>query len=490
MVLLNTGLCLSSLEIAALKQGKSIVAAPKRFIAPGKRFLLVPSQELDESERDKLYRPEALSLFASSSKDVESASLAWAKCEFCQHITGSENVESIEKLSLWNKQALTTYLRNKNNLFLAFLRVFELSKDKISLYTEKLCDNQYLNQIIPLPDYFDVSSERPILTDEKFQDAKNIIINLEVEKTKILLEKAKKSESDHASPGVAVKSPKEKIGQAAKSQDNSSSISWISKIAALGERSKELDQGKSNYQAGTDFENIVRKSLKYLGFKLDGAHQGGAGGLDLSCSEPYLLIGECKSGKKIPNDTAVQLLNLGTLRLENKLVLNQAVKLIIGPGKPTPQLKDAAYKHGISIIDPHTLEKLVKLQYQFPGSIDLIELKQYLVAGRADDSIRNYIDQVKAGFQLRSSIVKRVQKYLLAVRQPVASENFLYAAYVAYKLPEEEPISGEKFHEILLELASPFAGYLGRNQTADGSESFYFLRSLVIEEVKFSDPSC
>ena len=487
---MNTGLCLSPIEIVSLKQGKSIVAAPRRFIAPGKRFLLIPSQEINDSIRNKFYRPEAISLFESDAKNIKTSNLTWARCTFCQHITDMESVESIEQLSLWSREALSIHLRNKGNLFLAFLRVFELSKSKIPFRTEKLCDSQHLNQIVPLPDYLDVSADNPILTDEKFQDARNIVVNLQVEKTKIILEKAKRVDSNHISSGTAVKSPAERLEKTDKSQDRSSRMSWINEIAALGERSKELDKGKSNYQAGTDFENIVRTSLKYLGFKIDDAHQGGAGGLDLSCSEPYLLIGECKSGKKVPNDTAVQLLNLGTLRLENKWALNQAVKLIIGPGKPTPQLKEAAYKHDIAIINPHTLEKLVKLQYQFPGSIDLVELKQYLIAGHADDSINNYIKQIKLRFQLRSCIVKRVRNYLLATRQHTANEDALYGAYIAYHLPDEEPVSGENFHEILLELSSPFAGYLGRNQTVDGLESFYFLRHLIVEEPENDQSSC
>ena len=40
--------------------------------------------------------------------------------------------------------------------------------------------------------------------------------------------------------------------------------SWIKTIAELGNRSNE-DTPKSSYQAGTDFENITRKSLEFLG---------------------------------------------------------------------------------------------------------------------------------------------------------------------------------------------------------------------------------
>jgi len=44
----------------------------------------------------------------------------------------------------------------------------------------------------------------------------------------------------------------------------SSKLAWITTIADPGNCSKEIDAGKSNYQAGTDFENIVRLSLEFL----------------------------------------------------------------------------------------------------------------------------------------------------------------------------------------------------------------------------------
>jgi hypothetical protein len=88
---------------------------------------------------------------------------------------------------------------------------------------------------------------------------------------------------------------------------------WIKErqLITLGDRSIECDQGKSHYQAGTDFENITKKALEFLGFTIADEHRGGAGGLDLYCSAPYPLVGECKAGKSIPTDTVEQLINLG-----------------------------------------------------------------------------------------------------------------------------------------------------------------------------------
>lgn len=217
-----------------------------------------------------------------------------------------------------------------------------------------------------------------------------------------------------------------------------------------------------------------------MGFKIDYAHRGGAGGLDLSCSEPYTLIGECKSGRKIPNDTAIQLLNLGTLRLSNKETFNKAVKIIIGPGSPTDQLEKAAKVHGMAIINPYTLEKLVHLQYQHPGSIDLIELKQYLLDGRADNEVSHYIALVKNRLKLRAYIVAQVKQYLLDAKAQAANLDSLHAVYLVSKPPER--LSREEFLNILIELSSPLSGYLGRYKKEDNSDCFYFLRDLVVAE--------
>ncbi|MGC1396794.1 MAG: DUF1802 domain-containing protein, partial [Coleofasciculaceae cyanobacterium] len=256
-------------------------------------------------------------------------------------------------------------------------------------------------------------------------------------------------------------------------------LTWIKDIKALGERSKEQDSGKSNYQAGTDFEIVVRDSLEFLGFTVDYSHKGGAGGLDLFCSKPYPLVGECKAGRKIPNDTAVQLLNLGTLRLKNENLLKQTVKLIIGPGEPTPQLADAAKVHGMSIINPETLEKLVNLQALHRNSIDLFKLKEYLKPGQADQEVEKYITQVETEIKLRSHIVILVKNHLETTGDESAGFNSLHVAYLYSNPPQSLKL--EALHEILIELSSPLTGYLGRSKGRDGNgDRFYFLHELQV----------
>jgi hypothetical protein len=258
-------------------------------------------------------------------------------------------------------------------------------------------------------------------------------------------------------------------------------LDWINTITTLGNRSQEQDEGKTNYQAGTDFENIVKQSLEFLGFTIDYAYKGGAGGLDLFCSQPYPLIGECKAGKKIPNDTAVQLLNLGTLRLKDKNLIQQTTKLIIGPGRPTPQLIDAAKVHGMAIMNPMTLEKLIKLQAQYPGSVNLFELREYLAQpGQIDDKIDEYIETVIKGLELRSHIIQVVKNYLNNSQKTEARVSGIHGTYCSNP---PQPLSERQLHEILIELSSPLAGYLGRQKGSYWhNDQFYFLRELTVNQ--------
>jgi hypothetical protein len=210
---------------------------------------------------------------------------------------------------------------------------------------------------------------------------------------------------------------------------------------------------------------------------VDYSHRGGAGGIDIFCSEPYALVGECKSGKKIPNETAVQLLNLGTLRLEDKETFSKAAKLIIGPGEPTEQLRKAAKVHGMAIINPATLEKLVKVHNRYP--IDLFKLRDYLVDGQADDEVARYIAQHVEAIKLRVNIIQLVKHFLENSMDADADISQLHAIYVVSKPPQ--PLKREEMYEILVELSSPLTSYLGRRKGIDGSDRFYYLRDLIVE---------
>jgi hypothetical protein len=252
-------------------------------------------------------------------------------------------------------------------------------------------------------------------------------------------------------------------------------LAWIRQINALGTATTG-----GNYEKGTAFEQIVHKSLAFLGFGVDPNARGGAGGMDLYCTTPYPLVGECKAGQSIPGNTVYELDKLGNIHLGKK-IFDTAVKLIIGPGKPTPQLQRSAQEYSISIIHPMTLQKLVELQAKHPYSVNLIELKKYLEPGQIDYRIEEYIQQVESDIKLLSHIVEAVKQL-----GELGSEHQTVEIRVQYNAVfAKEPISkldDLKVHDLLVELSSPLTGYLGRVKGSDWqSDRFYFLRDLTVD---------
>ena len=488
LITLDRALCFPAADVQALADGRVVGLISGVSLSQGARFALYPGSltfldfEPEHCYQSKFQRVVRMA-FAHRELDQESDHGTppvelqyWAECQGCRIVNSAEELEAIAAIGVWQQEFLQTWLTHRQYIILAFLRVYQLPEPRVETTPAKVGKFVGLSQPIRVQTRLPVLDE--IIFRQRLEQAQALAPPLYPELEDLEATLANSLYATHPATQTLLADLKSILGWRPVShrQTDRTDIAWMNQIAALGERSKELDRGKSNYQAGTDFEIAVRRSLEFLGFKIDYAHRGGAGGLDLSCSDPYLLIGECKSGKKIPNDTAVQLLNLGTIRLKNKEAFNQATKLIIGPGHPTEQLEKAALVHGMTILNPYTLEKLVQLQHQYPGSIDLIELKQYLKDGRADDDVSNYIEQVREDIHLRALITNQVREYLLNAKAKAANLDSLHAVYTVSNPPKR--LTREEFHNILIELASPLAGYLGRTSTSNGHDCFYFLRSV------------
>lgn len=504
-IVISTALCLPELDIEALLQGRMIVAMPSRFILPGRQFALcakdtsinvLPLELHYKSSflaiakskisalncQEVLMQPRQVSLLAEQ-KQLQHPVLAyekvlikaWATCELCQTLNDAESLAALSPLTIWTTAALQEIVAQRQNIFLTYLRVYPLPQ------TIELSVNSN-DQFVALTEPLRAFKTSPILSDHIFNLRKH---QLETRQPPLHSEL---EELQSAIASLAIVNPAAKeldrdlkvfLGWSSEqlTQQPDPDLAWINNIAALGDRSIQEDQGKSNYQAGTDFENIVRQSLEFLGFTVDYCHKGGAGGLDLLCLKPYPLFGECKAGKKIPNSTAVQLLNLGTLRRAD--LFNQGTKLIIGPGELTEQLKNAAQLHNMAIINPKTLENLVKLQSIYRNSIDLFKLKKYLKPGQSDEELEKYIEQIYSEIRLRSHIVQVLKNYLEATKYERAGVEGLHGAYVNSHPPQ--PLQSREVHEILVELSSPLTGYVGRIKGKDWeSDRFYFLRDLPI----------
>ncbi|NEO34075.1 MAG: DUF1802 family protein [Symploca sp. SIO3C6] len=480
-MLIQTALRVPAPEIEALIEGRMIVIMPRVPINPGRQFALYPSViPIKALPIEKYYRSDFLPTAQKTIADINSETVvikAWARCEFCPFLDASEACDILSQLTVWTKEALEQILKQPGYKRLAYLRVYRLPQP----WEMPVPSNSNPN-FIPLERSLDVSETTPVLNEHIFARRRRQLENRQLplypELEQLHSAITQLCQTNHAAQELN-QDIKQLLGWANEipTRQLNPDLAWINDITALGDRSKELDTGKSNYQAGTDFENIVRNSLKFLGFTIDYSHKGGAGGLDLFCSQPYPLVGECKAGKKVPNNTAVQLLNLGTIRLNDEQLLKQTTKLIIGPGEPTKQLKEAATLHGMAIINPETLEKLVKLQSKYPNSIDLFKLKNYLKPGQTDDEVENYIAQVSREIELRSHLVALVKNYLENANIASAEISALHAVYVVSN--PLQPLTAPELHEILIELSSPLTGYLGRIKGSDGkSDRFYFLRDL------------
>lgn len=482
-ILLQTALALPVPDIEALIQGRMIAAMPRMFLNPGRTFALYPANlSVDLLSGDRYYRshflPVAHKALAQLNSDKVSIK-AWAKCELCQMVNEAESLEALSLLTVWKTEALQQILQQRPFIFVAYLRVYLLPQPlEMPVHPS--------GNFVPLPKSLTVTDSTPVLSESIFAKRRQKLEKLEPP------EHPELEELQSALVHLSTTNPKAKQLDAeikmflGWSSDKpvkpiKPDLAWIKTIAALGNRTKELDTNKSNYQAGTDFEIVVRDSLEFLGFTIDYAHKGGAGGLDLLCSKPYPLVGECKAGKKIPNDTAVQLLNLGTLRLPDKETLAKATKLIIGPGVPTTQLMEAAKVHGMAIMNPETLEKLVKLQSKYPNSVDLFKLKEYLKPGQSDDEVAKYIEQVEQEIKVRSHVLSILKKYHENSGSERASVDALSGAYSMSNPPKK--LSREELHQILIELSSPLTGYLGRIKGDNWqSDRFYFLRDLPLDD--------
>ncbi|GDZ95720.1 hypothetical protein PA905_41500 [Planktothrix agardhii CCAP 1459/11A] len=474
-------LSLPAPEVSALTQGRMIVILPSLFLGTGQSFFLYPAEtsggaiSLEEIYRSSFLPDAKIALNQAQNNRVLIKS--WAKCELCHRLYDHpELLEKLAQLTIWTGEGLRAKIEEKNLKNLAYLRVYKLPEPfEIEAIAES---SAKIGKFLGLSISANVSESIPILDDIIFAKRQASIKNLESP------EHPELEELENAIAQLTLTHPdakflKDKIQtflgwQPAKPDQIPENLKWIYTINQLGTATEG-----GNYEKGTAFENIVHQSLSFLGFELDQNAKGGAGGMDLYCTKPYLMVGECKAGKSLPDSTAEQLYRIGVRHLGME-TYQKAVKLIIGPGKPTSYLEESAQKSTISIINPMTLEKLVKLQAQYPGSVNLIELKKYLQAGQMDDKIDEYIETVIKDLKLRSHIIKVVKDYLNNAQMTEATVSGIHGLYCSNP---PQPLPQKQLHEILVELSSPLSGYLGRNRADDWrNDSFYYLRELIVDQ--------
>ncbi|MEH2393670.1 MAG: DUF1802 family protein [Nostoc sp.] len=507
-ILIYNALCLPAPDIEALIQGRIIAAMPRKLLNAGQKFALYPldysatmlsieqyyhahfltiaqSVLTQFNNQGILLQPKQISLLKNDEQlqlpllSYKMVSIkAWATCERCQILNSTENLDILSQLTIWKTEVFEAILQKQPHIFLAYLRVYHLPE--LSEVVANPNIQEKLGKFVGLPN-IGVSEVNPVLNDRTFAQRKHQLENRQPP----LHPELEELQSAIASLAISQPAAKQLDGdikiflgwssdKLIKQPDQN--LAWINDIAKLGDRSIEQDEKKSNYQAGTDFENIARQSLEFLGFKVENAYKGGAGGLDLFCSKPYPIVCECKAGKLIPSRTVEELLKLGGMHLGKTQLLTSA-KLVIGPGNPSTDTLKAAKEWEVSIINAMTLQKLVELKAKYPGAINLVELQQYLEPGQIDYRINEYIDKAEREIKLRSHIIQLVKNYLENSGIESAGVEALHGAYFGSRPPQ--PITTAEMHEILIELSSPLTGYLGRIKNSDWKgDRFYFLRDL------------
>jgi hypothetical protein len=428
-ITIELALLLSFLDVENLGKGLNTKILPKVPLEKGKIFLLYPHipQTLGLEECKHLPSLDYLDQAIERDKPDSVLIQYYAECQDIDHLHHAAEIEDLALEQQWSADSLQKLYNDRGNflfgsgsLSVASIQVYQLPQPLIA----KPLDHPKLGKF---------SGLRPLNLD----------------------------------PQLKIENPIAIVPLKSKANQN-----WIKTIADLGNRAKE-DQPKSTYQAGTDFENITAQALSFLGFTIDRNHHGGAGGLDLFCSQPFPLAGECKSGQSIPDTTINQLIRIAKRHLKDDY--ESASLFIIGPGKPTSQLKESALYSKVSIMKPETLQKLAELQAQYPGAIDLFKLKEHLKAGQIDEEIQTFIDRAKQDIAIRRSIIAIVKDN---PEDATPSTIRIYYKTTYKPDPNLPDLTDQEIRDILIELSSPLTGYLGRKAGSDGSDRFYFRTDL------------
>lgn len=472
---ISIALYLPAPDIEALIQQKTIVAMPRRYFNREEKFALYPVNFTPDRTQQEYYNPNFLETanLPSEQSTSETISLqAWAKCEKCEILNNREELDILSQLTIWTKTALENILSHSSYLFLAYLRVYQLS-EALSIPPTPDAENK-LGKIAGLSQAIAIAKSHPVFDDEVFsQECKRI-------ETRQLLQPKQTNNIDSPLPNPPISSPINPI----KYEEND--LEWISKIAEIG-----------NSSDGDEFEKLARRSLIFLGFSnsnknkkasLDPEKIGGSGGLDFYAEEPYLVVGECKATKteKVSDGTPAQLVKLGHNILQ-KDRYESCVKIIFAAGELNSYANQTALSNQMNVIRPETLQKLVQLKANFSGTIDLFTLKTCLerepFGEAADRKVNEYCDRIINNLKLRSQLVQKIKQLQKNTGALSINIDSLHGAYYSSNQPLQY-LKPNEMHEILIELSSPLTGYLGREKKENWqSDRFYFLQDLTLENL-------
>jgi Restriction endonuclease len=449
---------LSQVDLDLLTQGRSIAVFPWVFMMPGQTFVLTTTG------------------YSSAVKHPN----YWAKCESCKSIDIAADLQLLKQIVPGSKEILERHFTSRKFVFAALLRVNRLPVE-IEVLSERIGDFSLLKQPII------VTNLQPVLADRIFAKRQQQLNNLSLSPYPQL--EALQQQIDLASkPDLQIDSLNRDLRifleweQPSRKHESFTDLNWIDRIEDVG-----------NSSDGNEFEKLVRRSFLQLGFtnslnnikaSLDPDATGGAGGIDVCCDRPFSLVGECKASKheSVPNSVSAQLIHLGMTHL-GKETFDRSVKIIFAAGSLTSHAQQAAVQNQMNVMTPTTLQRLITLKANYPGSIDLRELEQCLkqepFGADSDLKVNKYIDSIEQRIQNFVHIISTLKNYLESQTfQEVGIDKF----HVVFDLSHpSQKYSEEELYHMMIELSSPLSGYLGRVKGHDWKgDRFYFLRDLII----------
>lgn len=490
-ILIDRALCLPAVNIAALLKGQLIAVIPQVFVQKGWTFALYPTQTNNDLYPEQQYRSHILPLVEDTptQQQTEVTTIeVWARCEYCKVVHDIEHLEALSHLTIWTKEALREVMEQRQHLFVALLRVYQIptkiqvsndtaSAEKLGKFVSISTLNEQSYKAL------NVREMLPVLNDAVFNRRKHQAEALhpplypELEELQHTIAPLVKDNAQLQGFNLFLQ---KFLGWTdGVTMDNCDpALEWISTIAKVG-----------NSSEGHKFEKLVRKGLLKLGFtgsSLGPSSTGGPGGMDFYCEEPYSMVGECKATKTetVYDGTPAQLLKIGMNHL-GKEQYERSIKLIVAAGDLNFYALRTATENEMNVISPETLQELVNLQTKHKGSINLIELKKCLEQnpfGLADEKVIAHISRIRQNLRIRSHLIASIcqlgETEVCRTQFEVIEIRVQYNANFA-KI-DGSILDNQKVYDLLIELSSPLTGYLGRIEGGTGmlTDRFYFLRDL------------
>lgn len=487
---LSTALCLPALDIEALLQGRTIAAISDTFRNPS-RFLLFPVDlPFTTGQLETQYQAQFLNSFKATYTSVEDSEqitvYAWAKCKTCRIFGKEDNLAALAALTAWTPSYLHNLTQERHKIFVLFLQVHRFV-DPLKLVMPRI-EAGKVNTYVQVPGTWSDQGAMALLDDETFAFRQKQLIKLAPPLHLELqaLQKDLVFEREYSLGAMALDRDVRYLLGWSRAEETllyDSDLSWIQQVTAAG------DSDDSE-----EFAELVRRCLVKLGFidqvPLDSNRSLSDAIADkqnecLYCDVPYSLIAESKTSHSISNSIAEGLLQKGNAPL-SQTQFDSAVKLIFAAKSLTEYDQHIANREQINVIRPETLQKLTELKARYPGAIDLLKLKAYLQTAPygedADAKVDQFIAETLFQLRVRAAVIQAVKIGLERTGQESIGTDMVCSTYATFSQAGLPRLSMGDVQDMLVELSSPVAGYLGRDRAANGRALFYFLRELSVED--------